>query len=436
MSRKNKPCGCVGIDLARAARDAERRAFDERDDAVGSSRCSRSRSSSTAGASRSTLAGLRTPLLRRPRPVHASRYPAARCVSRSSRRCGSRFRRRATAGSSSWCRCSPTASSTPATTSRCSRRGGSRTKADARVADAGAARPARARQPVVRRATTRSRRTSRSTGSTSCTTTPASSGRSAARCCAAIRRSCTRCTGRGPSRTALLYALVAHARASRRDQRRAARRQPRRAVRRHRAQRHRPRRATRTRARRNDSLVYIGRANPDKGPNEAITIARRAGLAAAHDPQARRAARARVLRARGRTAARVRRRAATRTSPTPRRSSCSAGRARMVFPIRWPEPFGLVMVEAMACGTPVRHDELGRRARARRRRRHRIPPRQRRRPRRGGRPRRTSSIPAACRSRVEERFSAEAMVRGYEAAVRAGPAAILTNRPPGFPLRP
>jgi glycosyltransferase involved in cell wall biosynthesis len=29
--------------------------------------------------------------------------------------------------------------------------------------------------------------------------------------------------------------------------------------------------------------------------------------------------------------------------------SCAA----LLFPIRWPEPFGLVMVEAMACGTPV-----------------------------------------------------------------------------------
>jgi glycosyltransferase involved in cell wall biosynthesis len=36
-----------------------------------------------------------------------------------------------------------------------------------------------------------------------------------------------------------------------------------------------------------------------------------------------------------------------------RKQRLFAEAAAMLMPIRWPEPFGMVMIEAMACGTPV-----------------------------------------------------------------------------------
>ena len=33
--------------------------------------------------------------------------------------------------------------------------------------------------------------------------------------------------------------------------------------------------------------------------------------------------------------------------------------AALLFPVQWNEPFGLVMIEAMACGTPVVAHKLG-----------------------------------------------------------------------------
>jgi glycosyltransferase involved in cell wall biosynthesis len=39
--------------------------------------------------------------------------------------------------------------------------------------------------------------------------------------------------------------------------------------------------------------------------------------------------------------------------PDDRKRELLAGARAFLFPIQWPEPFGLVMVEAMACGTPV-----------------------------------------------------------------------------------
>jgi glycosyltransferase involved in cell wall biosynthesis len=164
------------------------------------------------------------------------------------------------------------------------------------------------------------------------------------------------------------------------------------------------------------SLIYIGRANPDKGPQEAITIARRAGLPL------------HMILKRGEPPEReyfereVKPMLASDVhlyeNVTHTEKIELLGRASaMVFPIRWMEPFGLVMIEAMACGTPVlttnwgaapelvedgvtgfrrdSEDDLVAMVSA------------------------VGSLdPAACRKRVVDLFSGVAMVRGYEEVFR------------------
>jgi glycosyltransferase involved in cell wall biosynthesis len=112
------------------------------------------------------------------------------------------------------------------------------------------------------------------------------------------------------------------------------------------------------RAEKDEYLVFVGRANPDKGPEVAVEVARGAGL-----PLVIVTKRAEPVEARHWEVAVEPLLDADVTvhDDLPHDEVLSiVSRARaMVFPIQWPEPFGLVMAEALACGTPVITRPLG-----------------------------------------------------------------------------
>ncbi|HVE91665.1 MAG TPA: glycosyltransferase family 4 protein [Actinomycetota bacterium] len=163
-----------------------------------------------------------------------------------------------------------------------------------------------------------------------------------------------------------------------------------------------------------DYLAYVGRFTPEKGAHIAMDVARRLGMrlvlvGKAAEPHEKAYLQERIFPNlgplddyRGEVTEEEKRR-------------IYAGARCVLFPINWHEPFGLVMVEALACGTPVIATRHGA-----------VPevmvdgvtgyivddPEDM--PDRFGR---LDAIdPQTCRQHVRENFSARAMVERYEAA--------------------
>ncbi|HEY1752391.1 MAG TPA: glycosyltransferase family 4 protein [Caulobacteraceae bacterium] len=99
-------------------------------------------------------------------------------------------------------------------------------------------------------------------------------------------------------------------------------------------------------------LAFLGRMSPEKGPDRAIEIALRLGM---------------PLKMAAKVDAADEAYFHERIEPLldhplidfigeigdAQKPAFLGGASALLFPIAWPEPFGLVMIEAMACGTPV-----------------------------------------------------------------------------------
>jgi glycosyltransferase involved in cell wall biosynthesis len=181
-----------------------------------------------------------------------------------------------------------------------------------------------------------------------------------------------------------------------------------------------------------DFLLFLGRLHPDKAAHVAIDAARRAGLPIVVAGKCTEKVEIDYVRAK----------VQPRMGPDVTIFGCAdasqkrellSRAAALVFPIQWEEPFGMVMIEAMACGTPVvtlrrgaapevvvdgvtgvvcdDPDQLA-----------------------DGVSTARSLNPWACREHVRRTFSIATMVAGYVAAYRAAMAA--QQRPATALVRP
>jgi len=99
-------------------------------------------------------------------------------------------------------------------------------------------------------------------------------------------------------------------------------------------------------------LAFLGRLTVEKGPEAAIRIARAAKMPlriAAKVPRGEKS----YFKERLEPQIDGRKVQITGEVNDATKQQFLAGAAALLFPIDWPEPFGLVMIEAMACGTPV-----------------------------------------------------------------------------------